>query len=284
MEIKTIGVVGAGTMGTGITQVAAQAGMYRVILSDIDDRFIDRGMGILNRSLDRLVQKEKIDDAGKKAVLDRITTTTALEDLAGADLIIEAASENEDIKSDIFRRLDEACGEETILASNTSSYPITRLAAATNRPDRVIGMHFFNPAPVMKLVEVIRGLSTSDKTAELVKSVGQSLGKTIVEVNDSPGFVVNRVLVPMINEAVFLLQESVSTAAEIDDALKLGANHPMGPLALGDLIGLDICLHIMETLQDSLGDPKYRPCPLLRKYVEAGLLGRKTGRGFFSYE
>jgi len=284
MEIKTIGVVGAGTMGTGITQVAAQAGMYRVILNDIDDRFIDRGMGTLNKSLDLLVQKEKIDDAGKKAVLDRISTTTALEDLAGADLIIEAASENEDIKSDIFRKLDEACGEETILASNTSSYPITRLAAATNRPDRVIGMHFFNPAPVMKLVEVIRGLSTSDKTAELVKSVGQSLGKTIVEVNDSPGFVVNRVLVPMINEAVFLLQESVSTAAEIDDALKLGANHPMGPLALGDLIGLDICLHIMETLQDSLGDPKYRPCPLLRKYVEAGLLGRKTGRGFFSYE
>lgn len=284
MEIKTIGVVGAGTMGTGITQVAAQAGGYRVILNDIDDRFIDRGMGILNKSLDRLVQKEKIDDAGKKAVMERITTTTALEDLAGADLIIEAASENVDIKSDIFRRLDEACGEETILASNTSSYPITRLAATTKRPDRVIGMHFFNPAPVMKLVEVIRGLSTSDETAELVKSVGQSLGKTIVEVNDSPGFVVNRVLVPMINEAVFLLQENVSTAAEIDDALKLGANHPMGPLALGDLIGLDICLHIMETLHDSLGDPKYRPCPLLRKYVEAGLLGRKTGRGFFSYE
>ncbi len=284
MEIKTIGVIGAGTMGSGITQVAAQKGEYQVILNDIDEKFVARGMSIITKGLDRLVKKEKIDEAAKNAVLGRITTTTSIEDLAKADLIIEAASENVEIKSGIFKKLDEICAPHTILASNTSSYPITRLAATTKRPQNVVGMHFFNPAPVMKLVEVIRGLSTSDATTDTVKAVAAKLGKTVVEVNDSPGFVVNRVLVPMINEAVFLLQEGVSSAAEIDEAMKLGANHPMGPLALGDLIGLDICLHIMETLYDSFGDPKYRACPLLRKYVEAGLLGRKTGRGFFNYE
>lgn len=282
MEVRTIGVVGAGQMGSGIAQVASQAG-YRVILRDVEDALVRKGIEGIARQLERAVEKERIASADRDQALARIEGTTSLETLAAADFVVEAAPERLDLKLDVFAALDRLCRPGTILATNTSSLPITRIAAATGRPDRVIGMHFMNPVPVMKLVEVIRGLQTSDETRAAVFHLAERLGKTPVECRDFPGFVSNRVLMPMINEAVYCLQEGVATREAIDTVMKLGMNHPMGPLALADLIGLDTCLAILEVLHDGLGDDKYRPCPLLRKYVEAGWLGRKTGRGFYAY-
>ncbi len=282
MEPRTIGVVGAGQMGSGIEQVASQAG-YRVILRDLEDGLVRKGIEGIARQLDRAVEKQKITPAEREQAVSRIEGTTSLEKLAAADFVVEAAPERLDIKLDVFAALDRLCPAETILATNTSSLPVTRIAAATGRPDRVIGMHFMNPVPVMKLVEVIRGLQTSDETRAAVFDLAERLGKTPVECRDFPGFVSNRVLMPMINEAVYCLQEGVATREAIDTVMKLGMNHPMGPLALADLIGLDTCLAILEVLHDGLGEDKYRPCPLLRKYVEAGWLGRKNGRGFYTY-
>ena len=280
--MKTIMVIGAGQMGGGIAQVAAQAG-YSVILNDIKDEFVNRGFGIIDKNLSRSVEKGKLQAEEKELILGRITKSTSLQDAASADLVIEAAVENMAIKSQVFSQLDVICPEHTILASNTSSLPITEIGAFTKRPDKVIGMHFFNPVPLMKLVEIIRGLATSDEVYKAIEELSVKLDKTPVEVNDNPGFVVNRVLIPMINEAVYTLAEGVATTPEaVDNAMKLGCNHPMGPLALGDLIGLDTVLSIMEVLHEGLGD-KYRPCPLLRKYVKAGWLGRKSGRGFYNY-
>ncbi|EGW40578.1 3-hydroxybutyryl-CoA dehydrogenase [Desulfosporosinus sp. OT] len=280
--MKTIMVIGAGQMGGGIAQVAAQAG-YSVILNDIKDEFVNRGFGIIDKNLSRSVEKGKLKAEDKELILGRITKSTSLQDAASADLVIEAAVENIAIKSQVFSQLDVICPEHTILATNTSSLPITEIGAFTKRPDKVIGMHFFNPVPVMKLVEIIRGLATSDEVYKAIEELSVKLDKTPVEVNDNPGFVVNRVLIPMINEAVYTLAEGVATTPEaVDNAMKLGCNHPMGPLALGDLIGLDTVLSIMEVLHEGLGD-KYRPCPLLRKYVKAGWLGRKSGRGFYNY-
>ena len=280
--IETIGVVGAGTMGNGIAQVAARAG-HPVILRDVAPEFLQRGMSAIDKSLQRDVDKDRLKDGEKREIVGRIRTTTELADLSSADFIVEAVTENLGVKSEVFRALDEAAKPEAILASNTSSISITKLGAATRRPDKVIGMHFMNPVPVMKLVEVIRGIATSDETWERTRRLTEKLGKTALECHDSPGFVSNRVLMPMINEAIFTLHEGVATRESIDGIMKLGMNHPMGPLTLADFIGLDVCLAILGVMHAELGDPKYRPCPLLRKYVDAGWLGRKSGRGFYEY-
>ncbi|EIM65362.1 3-hydroxybutyryl-CoA dehydrogenase [Desulfobacter postgatei] len=283
MEVNTFGVVGSGQMGNGIAQVAAAAGM-NVIMSDIKEEFCEKGLATISGSLDRLLKKEKITQADKDTTLARITTTTDLKDMAKADFVVEAAVEREDLKFQIFRNLDEICPENVILASNTSSIPIGSIAAQTSRPDKVIGMHFMNPVPMMKLVEVIRGIATSEQTFKLTWDLSKKFGKIPAEANDFPGFIANRILMPMINEAVFCLYQSVGTKEDIDTVMKLGMAHPMGPLTLADLIGLDTCLAIMETLYDGFKDSKYRPCPLLRKYVQAGWLGRKTGKGFYDYK
>jgi len=279
---EIIGVVGAGTMGNGIAQTAARAG-YDVVMRDIEDDLLARGVAAIDRSLQRDVDKERLKEDEKRAILGRIRTTTALDELADAAFVIEAVTENLEVKREVFRALDRLVRRDAILASNTSSISITKLGAATARPDKVIGMHFMNPVPVMKLVEVIRGIATSDETWARTRVLSERMGKTALECNDSPGFVSNRVLMPMINEAVFALHEGVATREAIDGIMKLGMNHPMGPLTLADFIGLDVCLAILKVLHDELGDPKYRPCPLLRKYVDAGWLGRKSGRGFYEY-
>lgn len=281
-KIENIGVIGAGTMGHGIAQVAAQSG-YQVCLVDIDAAALERGLASVQKSLDKLVTKGRIDADVRDASLERLTTSTDMADLADCDLVVEAIVEKLEIKSVVFRQLDGICKPDAILASNTSSISITKLAAVTERPEKVIGMHFMNPVPLMKLVEVIRGLATDQDTYDAVDAAARQMGKTAVEVHDGPGFVSNRVLLPMINEAIFCLNEGVGTAAAIDEVMKLGMNHPMGPLALADLIGLDVCLDILRVLQDGFGDPKYRPCPLLVKMVDAGHLGRKSGRGFYDY-
>ena len=283
MEIKTVGVVGAGQMGNGIAQVAAMSGL-NVIMSDIKNEFVVRGLGIINKILQRSVDKAKMTSEEMDEVLGRITTTVDLKDMVDADFVVEAAIEHEQIKFQIFEYLDKTCASHVILATNTSSIPIGRIAARTKRPDKVVGMHFMNPVPVMKLVEVIRGLATSDETFKTTWDLAEKFGKTPVEANDYPGFIANRVLMPMINEAVYCLYHGVGTREDIDAVMKLGMNHPMGPLALADLIGLDTCLAIMDTLSEGFKDSKYRPCPLLRKYVEGGWLGKKTGRGFYEYE
>ena len=280
--MKKIVVIGGGTMGLDIAQVFARKG-FDVVVRDINDDIIKASEARLNKSLDKLVAKGKMDEAGKKAITDKMTFTTDLNAAADADLVVEAAVENLDIKKSIFGELDKICKPETILASNTSSISITAIAAATKRADKFIGMHFFNPATVMKLVEVIRGAHTSDETCKIITDLSVEIGKEPVEVNEAPGFVVNKILVPMINEACDLLYTGVASAEGIDTAMKLGANHPMGPLALGDLIGLDVCLAIMDTLYNETHDPKYRASLLMRKMVRAGLLGRKTGKGFYDY-
>ena len=282
MEIKTFGVIGAGQMGAGIAQVAAQTG-YRVIMRDIEQRFVDGGMAKIEKNLARQVDKGRMTAEDRDAVLSRIEGTVPVDPLAEADFVVEAAIENIELKRKIFSELDGLCRPEVILASNTSSISITEIGAATGRPDKVIGMHFMNPVPVMKLVEVIRGLATSNETYQAVHDMAVAMGKTPAEVNDFPGFVSNRLLLPMINEAIFCIMEGVGTKESIDTVMKLGMNHPLGPLELADLIGLDTCLAIMEVLHDGLGDSKYRPCPLIQQLVAAGHLGRKTGRGFYEY-
>lgn len=282
MDVKKFGVIGAGQMGNGIVQVAAASGL-EVLMSDIKEEFTARGLATIEKNLARSVEKEKISSAERDAILSRISTTTDLADMAGVDYVVEAAVEREDLKFKIFQDLDTICPKHVILGTNTSSIPIGRIAAQTGRPDKVIGFHFMNPVPVMKLVEVIRGLATSQETFDITWALCGKFGKTPAEANDFPGFIANRILMPMLNEAIFCLYQSVGKAEDIDTVMKLGMNHPMGPLALADLIGLDTCLAIMETLYDGFKDSKYRPCPLLRKYVEAGWLGRKTGRGFYKY-
>ena len=282
MAIKTFGVIGAGQMGGGIAQVAAASGLD-VIMSDINEECTAKGVAAIEKNLVRSVEKGKLETDQAREILGRIRTTTDIGDMSQADYVVEAAVEMEELKFTIFRQLDEACPDHVILATNTSSIPIGRIASQTERPDKVIGMHFMNPVPVMKLVEVIRGLATSQKTFDLTWQLCEKFGKTPAEANDYPGFIANRILLPMINEAIFCLDQGVGKAEDIDTVMKLGMNHPMGPLALADLIGLDTCLAIMETLYDGFKDSKYRPCPLLRKYVEAGWLGRKSGKGFYQY-
>ncbi len=282
MAIKTFGVVGAGQMGNGIAQVAATSGL-NVIMNDINADFVQRGLNTISKNLARSVEKGKLSEADKNAILGRIQTSVTLKDMAAADFVVEAATENEKVKFQIFKDLDSICAGNVILSSNTSSIPIGRIAAQTKRPEKIIGMHFMNPVPVMKLVEVIKGIATSQETFQATWDLSIAFGKTPAEANDFPGFIANRILMPMINEAAYCLYHGVGTRENIDTVMKLGMNHPMGPLALADLIGLDTCLAIMETLYDGFCDSKYRPCPLLRKYVEAGWLGRKTGRGFYEY-
>jgi 3-hydroxybutyryl-CoA dehydrogenase len=282
MEIQTIGVVGAGTMGHGIAQVAAQSG-YQVVLVDAAPAALERGQAQIGKGYERLVGKGKLSAEDRDAALSRLTAAGDLSALASVDLVVEAVVERLEVKAKVLAELDRLCGASTILATNTSSISITKLAAATSRPEKVIGMHFMNPVPVMQLIEVIRGLATSQETWDAVEAASRKMGKTPVEINDAPGFVSNRVLMPMINEAIFCLYESVGKAEAIDEVMKLGMNHPMGPLALADLIGLDVCLDILRVLQQGFGDPKYRPCPLLVKMVDAGHLGRKSGRGFYAY-
>ena len=280
--MEKIFVLGAGTMGAGIVQAFAQKG-YEVIVRDIKDEFVERGLAGINKNLSKLVSKGKMTEEAKEDILSRISGTTDMNLAADCDLVVEAAIENMKIKKEIFAELDNICKPETILASNTSSLSITEVASATSRPEKVIGMHFFNPAPVMKLVEIIRGMATSQETFDTVKELALAIAKEPVEVAEAPGFVVNRILIPMINEASFILQEGIASVEDIDTAMKFGANHPMGPLALGDLIGLDVCLAIMDVLYNETGDSKYRASSTLRKYVRAGWLGRKTGRGFYNY-
>jgi 3-hydroxybutyryl-CoA dehydrogenase len=282
MEIKTFGVVGAGQMGSGIAQVAAMSGL-QVIMNDIKDEFVERGLKNITNILSKNVEKGKMTQTDKEAILGRLKTSISLKDMAPVDFLVEAATENETLKFGVFRELDTICGPEVILATNTSSIPIGRVAAQTKRPDKVIGMHFMNPVPVMKLVEVIRGIATSDETFQTTWDLSIKFGKTPALANDFPGFISNRILLPMINEAVYALYHGVGKREDIDTVMRLGMNHPMGPLALADLIGLDTCLAIMEVLYQGFCDSKYRPCPLLRKYVEAGWLGKKTGRGFYEY-
>jgi 3-hydroxybutyryl-CoA dehydrogenase len=281
-EIRNVAVIGGGTMGNGIAHVFAHSG-YDVMLIDVQQEALDRALATIDGNMDRQIKKGTLSEEEKQAAFDRIRTSTELSAVDGSDLIVEAATENRELKFKIFRTLDEHAPKRAILSSNTSSISITEIAAQTSRPAQVIGMHFMNPVPVMKLVEIIRGLATSDETTRVVVETAEKLGKTVAEANDYPGFVSNRILMPMINEAVFCLMEGVAEKEAIDTVMKLGMNHPMGPLALADLIGLDTCLAIMEVLHDGLGDDKYRPCPLLRKYVAAGKLGRKSGEGFYTY-
>ena len=282
MDIKNVTVVGAGTMGNGIAHVFAQSG-FDVVLCDVKQEFLDRAMAVISKNMDRQIKKEIITEKDKEAALSRIRSTLELSEAKSSQLVIEAVIEQMDLKKDIFQKLDGFCPPETILASNTSSLPITEVAAVTGRPEKVIGMHFMNPVPMMKLVELIRGVATSDETFGTIKELSEKLGKTPVEVKDYPGFISNRILLPMINEAIFALMEGVADKEAIDTVMKLGMNHPMGPLTLADFIGLDVCLAIMEVLYEGYADPKYRPCPLLRKMVQANYLGRKTGKGFYEY-
>lgn len=283
MTIQKVMVIGAGQMGSGIAQVCAQAG-FEVKLNDREEQFYNRGIQTITKNLSRNVEKGRMTEEEKQAVLSNITKSLSIEDANDVDIVIEAAVENMEIKQSIFKQLDEITPKHAILASNTSSLPITEIAAVTNRPEQVIGMHFMNPVPVMKLVEIIRGLATSDEVYAAIEDMTKKLGKVPVEVNDFPGFVSNRILMPMINEAIYTLYEGVASKEAIDDVMKMGMNHPMGPLQLADFIGLDTCLYIMEILHEGFGDSKYRPCPLLRKYVKAGWLGKKSGRGFYIYE
>lgn len=282
MAISSIGVVGAGQMGSGIAQVAAMAG-FNVVLQDISTEGVVRARGRIEQSLGKLAEKGKLTETEVNSAKQRVRTTQHLEDMASADFVIEAASESPELKFDIFRQLDKICRDDVILATNTSSISITTIAAQTRRPERVVGMHFMNPVPLMKLVELIRGLRTSDETFREVRALGEKMGKDCVESKDYPGFVVNRILMPMINEACYALYEGLASASDIDQAMKLGTNQPMGPLALADFIGLDTCLAILNVLHEGFGEPKYRPCPLLRQYVSAGLLGKKAGEGFYKY-
>ena len=282
MSIHTVGIVGAGTMGNGIAQACAVSGV-NVVMVDIAQPAVDKGVATIGKSLDRLLQKEKITEADKDAALARIKGSTNYDDLKSADLVIEAATENHELKNKILKQLDELLAPEVIIATNTSSISITQLAGVTQRADRFVGMHFFNPVPMMALVEIIRGLQTSDATHDAVKDLAVKLGKTPITVKNAPGFVVNRILVPMINEAFFVLAEGLATPEDIDAGMRLGCNHPIGPLALADMVGLDVCLAVMEVYLEQFGDSKYRPCPLLREYVAAGRLGRKTGEGVYNY-
>ncbi|MFQ6108092.1 MAG: 3-hydroxybutyryl-CoA dehydrogenase [Candidatus Aminicenantales bacterium] len=281
MDIKKMGVIGAGTMGTGIAQVAATSG-FDVVLHDVGEEFLGRSLKSMDKSLSKLVEKGKVEEE-KDKILSRIKTTTSLEDLKEVDFVVEAVFEDFDVKKDVLQELDRLLDPSVILTTNTSSISITRLAAVTSRPALFMGMHFMNPVPLMKLVELVKGIATSEETFNRVKSLAEAMGKVPVEANDYPGFISNRILLPMINEAVYALMEGVGSVEAIDTVMKLGMNHPMGPLALADLIGLDVCLHIMEVLYDGFKDPKYRPCPLLRKMVDAGYLGRKSGKGFYEY-
>ena len=283
MAVSTVGIVGAGQMGAGIAQVAAQAGL-KIVLNDISDDLVTRGLGGIERNLDRMIQRGRFKPDERDKVIRRIEMSTKLDDLAGTDFVVEAVVENEEAKIALFQRLDEICPPEVIFASNTSSISITRMGARTTRADRFIGMHFMNPVPAMRLVEIIRGLATSPETYEATRQLAERLGKETMTAEDFPGFIVNRILLPMLNEAIYTLYEGVGGVVDIDTAMKLGTNQPMGPLELADLIGLDICLAIMEVMHRVFGDDKYRPCPLLKKYVDAGYLGRKVGRGFYRYD